>query len=113
MTEQEMMRVNKAAAELLGLKGQTVQTRKVSNGELVSEVAVPPYINIFKSPADCLAVVKKLGEGIHAVSIIRSCDCHDAMDQHWSMQSLDGEVYFYCYTFEDAVAAAVLEVSGE
>jgi len=98
---------NMNAANLLGY---TENLRAVDDGAqgFNPETNATRVIDIFRYPADCLAVVKKLGVKEH-VSIINSWA--GSSGKSWGAYDLqDDPIVYNCATYEEAVGAAVNEV---
>jgi len=99
MTNEQKLQVNIAAAELLDV--WTFNNYDQTYSELVAR-------DIFKKPADCLAVVKKLGEKGVCISLCVSDKPH-IMGWSWvNMLTMGNSNVFEIY--EEAVGAACLEI---
>ena len=106
MTITHRQKANIAAAKLLGLD-------VVDDMEIISDHACVPlrldneaygFFDIFTNPADCLAVVKKLGECMIFLKHTYYAE--------WFFCGIDGESTDY-NTYEEAVAAACLEIGDK
>ena len=106
MNNKQKQKANIAAAKLLGLEYSAKSIYKTNNGTWHIDM----NLDIFTNPADCLAVVKKLGQyGLKLES---------NGSQRWLsfIQVLIGEYKPCCthwMTYEEAVAAACLEIGGK
>ena len=123
MNDEEKLKVNMAAAKLLNLECHVGESEidAVTNRHGFTEAAQSVIIggiaahgdydwrefDIFNNLADCLAVVKKLGErqvSIRASDGGNSWAYYDEHEHSWSVGY---------HTYEEAVAATVLEVISD
>ena len=113
MNNAQKQEANIAAAKLLGLEYSAKTIHKTNNGTWHIDM----NLDIFTSPADCLAVVKKLGEDKHC-----SVFYGDGGWTYWisplgtrDMLKPVGKMLerIEHRTHEEAVAAACLEIGGK
>jgi len=108
MTITQRQNANIAAAKLLGRELNHLNDIKCEHERLL--VTKMQSLDIFTNPADCLAVVKMLGEK-HHTSVIVSVDCKFP---GWGYYSRQEDVFLKPFnTYEEAVAAACLEIGGK
>jgi len=111
MTKEQKLKCNLAAAEFLG---QSITL--CDNGDVIFipikllGVDTTTEFNIFTNPADCLAVVKKLGE--QCVDILNVANDKFEMTG-WQFYDCENEIEGTKYdTYEEAVSAACLDIKG-
>jgi len=112
MTKEQELKANIAAAKILGLTWAEIDgicRVEYTRGNMVFRGAI---FDIFTSPADCLAVVKKLN--LMCISIIQI----DAGRFDWVRYELEDYTMYgggksNYETYEEAVGAACLEIKGE
>jgi len=108
MSEQHKIKANSAAAELLG--HEYIIHDKLASGAVSIKLHSNKtrLFNLFENPADCLAVVKKLGE-LYQVSF------YFIRNEGWgAVDYYDSPMFDDIYsTLEEAVGAAVMEVGDE
>jgi len=111
MTNEQKLKVNVAAAKMLGLSA-TIETVPFAGFYIDNVTSV--YINVhtfdkdsmfnlFETSADCLAVMKKLGE-------LLVCIDKDSEGWFFWLDGMENGARFE--TLEEAVGAACLEIKG-
>jgi len=108
MTNEEKLKANLAAAKMLGINTMAApvgdETRVYrSNGN----IAITARFDLFTNTSDCLEVVKMLGETADLYPFHDYCGWHIVNEYGEAQLKNSG----HPRTYEEAVAAAVLEVS--
>jgi len=109
MTKERKLKCNIAAAELLGY--EYITHNKLDSGAVSIKLHCnrTRLFNIFTSPADCLAVVKKLGEAYYSIAPYNATGKWCVMDEEAGKRLVETCTY---ETYEAAVGAACLEIKG-
>jgi len=112
MTKEQRLERNIAAAELLG--HEYIIHDKLASGAVSIKLHSNKtrLFNLFENPADCMAVVKKLGTeyGADIVSEDGLWNREGTASTAQKAMSMDVEPF---ETYEEAVGAACLEIEGE
>jgi len=107
MTKEQKLKANIAAANLMD--GMQV----VEDGVGAWCPLHNRHFDIFTNPADCLAVVKKLGVEKHVGFIPDMNGTWCVVAESTDGKKTVGRVRMYDKTYEEAVGAACLEIKGE
>ena len=104
MNNEQKLKANIAAARLVGIKAESVCSfgDKMIVCEILEGGRVGEMFSL-SNPVDCLAVVKKLGETYRV---------HFYYDNDWCISFPNGS-YGVVETYEEAVAAAVMEITDD
>jgi len=113
MTKEQKLKVNIAAVELLGY--ERIVHVKLSSGAVSIKICGnrTRLFNLFTNPADCQAVVKKLGVEKHVGFIPDMNGTWCVVAESTDGKKTVGRVRMYDKTYEEAVGAACLEIKGE